>query len=140
MRRAMYKIASEVCRRQNMDVIINGESIGQVASQTLESIKVVNEVTNIPVIRPLATYDKEEIVEIARKIKTYDISIRPYEDCCTVFVPEHPIIKPRIDHVIFEERKCELEPLIAEAIENIEIIELSCFKKYFVYQEEKFEI
>ncbi len=140
MRRAMYKIASEVCYKQNIDVIINGESIGQVASQTLESIKVVNEVTNIPIIRPLATYDKEEIVEVARKIKTYDISIRPYEDCCTVFVPEHPIIKPRIDRVVFEERKCNLEPLIAEAIENIEKIELNCFKKYSVYQEEKFEI
>ena len=94
MRRAMYKIASLICKRDGIDVIINGESIGQVASQTLESMKVVNEVTNIPIIRPLATFDKEEIVDIARKIKTFDISIRPYEDCCTVFVPEHPIIKP----------------------------------------------
>lgn len=140
MRRAMYKIASDICRKQNIDIIVNGESIGQVASQTLESIKVVNEVTNVPIIRPLATYDKEEIVEVSRKIKTYDISIRPYEDCCTVFVPEHPIIKPRIDRVIYEENKCNLEPLITEAIENIEEVNLDCFKKYSVYQEENFEI
>ncbi len=140
MRRAMYKIASGICEKQKIDIIVNGESIGQVASQTLESMKVVNEVTNIPIIRPLATYDKEEIVEVARKIKTYDISIRPYEDCCTIFVPEHPIIKPRIDRVVNEEKKCDLEPLIIEAIENIEKIELNYFKKYSVYQEETFEI
>lgn len=140
MRRAMYKIASIICQQRNIDVIVNGESIGQVASQTLESIKVVNEITNVPIIRPLATYDKEEIVELARKIKTFDVSIRPYEDCCTVFLPEHPIIKPKIARVIFEESKCALEPLMIEAIENIEEIKVDCLKKHSVYQKEDFEI
>ena len=141
MRRAMYKIADMVCRESKIDVIINGESIGQVASQTLESMNVVNEVTNIPIIRPVATYDKEEIIEVARKIKTYDISIRPYEDCCTVFVPEHPVIKPQIEKVLEEENKCDLDELVVEAFKNKEIIRLSCFKKYSVFEkEDDFEI
>lgn len=140
MRRAMYKIADKICKEKDIDIIINGESIGQVASQTLESIKVVNEVTNMPIIRPVATYDKEEIVEIARKIKTFDISIRPYEDCCTVFVPEHPIIKPKIDHVLTEENKCDLQPLIDEAISQTATIRLDCFNKYSVYSRDNFNI
>ena len=136
MRRAMYKIADKLCHKKDIDVIINGESIGQVASQTLESMKVVNEVTNIPIIRPLATYDKEDIISIARKIKTYDISIRPYEDCCTVFVPEHPVIKPDLEKVILEENKCEFGDLIDETINNIEKITLSTKKKYSVFNED----
>ncbi|MDD3171137.1 MAG: tRNA 4-thiouridine(8) synthase ThiI [Bacilli bacterium] len=140
MRRAMYKIADKICKEKDIDIIINGESIGQVASQTLESIKVVNEVTNMPIIRPVATYDKEEIVEIARKIKTFDISIRPYEDCCTVFVPEHPIIKPKIEHVLTEENKCDLQPLIDEAINQTATIILDCFNKYSVYSRDNFNI
>lgn len=140
MRRAMYKIAERFCKENNIDCIINGESIGQVASQTLESIKVVNDVTNYPIIRPLATYDKEEIIEIARKIKTYDISIRPYEDCCTIFVPEHPIIKPKLDLVLAEENKCNLDNDIEYAIKNIQKYELSYQKKTTVFNNEKFEI
>ena len=120
MRRAMYKIADMLCKNKDYQCIINGESIGQVASQTLESMKVVNEVTNLPIIRPVATYDKEEIIEVARKIKTYDISIKPYEDCCTVFVPEHPIIKPKLDLIIEAENKCELDEAIQRAYDNIE--------------------
>ena len=119
MRRAMYKIASKLVNKNHMHCIINGESIGQVASQTLHSMLVVNEVTNVPIIRPLATYDKEDIVKIARKIGTYDISIRPYEDCCTVFVPKHPVIKPAINEIIDEENKCELDALIEDAFLNI---------------------
>ena len=133
MRRAMYKIASKVCDQKGIDAIVNGESIGQVASQTLESIHVVNEVTNIPILRPVCTYDKEEIIEIARKIKTYDISIKPYEDCCTVFVPEHPIIKPNINKVLEEERKCNFDDLIIEAVNNIKIIHLNNKNKYSVF-------
>lgn len=143
MRRQMYKIAEEICRRRNVDIIVNGESIGQVASQTLESIRVVNEVTNIPIIRPLATYDKEEIIHIARKIETLDISTRPYEDCCTVFVPDNPIIKPKIDRVKHEENKCNLDALILEAVDNIEEINLNYFSKYSIFEiknKEKFEI
>ena len=137
MRRAMYKIGAKICDKEGIDCIINGESIGQVASQTLESIKVVNEVTNIPIIRPLCAYDKEEIITLSRKIKTYDISIKPYEDCCTVFVPEHPVIKPDIKRVKFEEDKCDLmNSLIDEAIENIEVIHLNCKDKYSVFKDE----
>lgn len=140
MRRAMYKIASMVCEKNDIDVIVNGESIGQVASQTLESMKVVNEVTSLPIIRPVATYDKEEIVEVAKRIKTYATSIKPYEDCCTVFVPEHPIIKPKIEYVIDEENKCDLNELISEAFNNIEKIELNNTDKYSLFNKEKFEI
>ena len=141
MRRAMYKIASIICQKNKIDVIVNGESIGQVASQTLESMRVVNDVTNIPIIRPLATFDKEEIVSIARKIKTFDISIRPYEDCCTVFVPEHPVIKPKLDLVLMEEEKCGLDSLINEAVENIEVVELDGINKYNVFSvDDKFTI
>lgn len=134
MRRAMYKIGEYVCERKGIQVMINGESIGQVASQTLESMKVVNEVTNIPIIRPLATYDKEDIIKIARKIKTYDISIRPYEDCCTVFVPEHPVIKPSIEEAKAQEDKCNLDCLIKEAVDNIEYIYLNDTDKYSVFK------
>ena len=141
MRRAMYKIASIICEKNKIDVIVNGESIGQVASQTLESMRVVNDVTNIPIIRPLATFDKEEIVSIARKIKTFDISIRPYEDCCTVFVPEHPVIKPKLDLVLMEEERCGLDSLINEAVENIEVVELDGINKYNVFSvDDKFTI
>lgn len=133
MRRCMYRIGELVCKNKGIDVMINGESIGQVASQTLESMKVVNEVTNIPIIRPLATFDKEEIVAISRKIKTYPISIRPYEDCCTVFVPEHPIIKPSIEETKKEEEKCSLDNLILEAVENIEEIVLNDKTEYSVF-------
>ena len=133
MRRMMYRIMEKLTKKYKAHVIVNGESIGQVASQTLESMKVVNDVTNLPIIRPLATFDKEEIVEVARKIKTFDVSIRPYEDCCTVFVPEHPIIKPQLDIVLEEELKCDLDELIKEAVENIEVIHLDGVNKYSVF-------
>lgn len=136
MRRAMYKIASEVVKKHYLDCIINGESIGQVASQTLESMRVVNDVTNIPIIRPLATYDKLDIIKIAKDINTYDISIRPYEDCCTVFVPKHPAIKPRMDEVLIEEEKCDMNDEILEAIENIKEYDLSYKKKINLLEED----
>jgi len=143
MRRQMYKVAHQICLDKNIDVIINGESIGQVASQTLESMRVINEVTNIPIIRPLATYDKDEIIKLSKKIDTYDISIRPYEDCCTIFVPEHPVIRPKLVRVKEEEDKCHLEGLVSEAVANTKEIELSCFKNYSVFaqsDEAKYEI
>ena len=105
--------------------IVNGESIGQVASQTLTSMKVINEVTNIPVIRPLACFDKLEIMDIARKIGTYDISIIPYEDCCTVFVPRHPVINPRLDICLKEEEKFDYQLLVDEAVSSIQTITIS---------------
>ena len=127
MRRVMYTIASKLAKEKGISALVNGESIGQVASQTLESMMVVNDVTNLPILRPLCAMDKIEIINIASKINTYDISIRPYEDCCTVFVPEHPIIKPRLEDVKYEESKCNLEPLIEEAYNNI--------KKYVVSED-----
>lgn len=136
MRRMMYRIAEKLAISQNALAIVNGESIGQVASQTLESMGVINEVTSMPVIRPLATLDKSDIIEKAMKIGTYDISIRPYEDCCTVFVPKHPQIKPRLDVAILEENKFDYQALIEEAISNIEVIRLRSDKKYQVFKTE----
>ena len=132
MRRMMYRIAERVAEKQKCLVLINGENLGQVASQTLESVKVINQVTNIPVIRPLATLDKSDIIEKAREFGTYDISIRPYEDCCTVFVPKHPQIKPRLDTAIELENKFDFESLIEEAIQNIEHIVVRADVKYQV--------
>ncbi|MGI6768220.1 MAG: tRNA uracil 4-sulfurtransferase ThiI [Bacilli bacterium] len=141
MRRQMYKIADQVARKQNFDVIINGESVGQVASQTLESMAVINEVTNLPVLRPLVTFDKSEIIKIARKINTFDISIRPYEDCCTVFLPEHPVIKPRLNKVLMEEEKCKFGNLLEEAISGIKEMPISYKNKISVFEKsDNFEI
>ena len=105
-------------------VIINGESIGQVASQTLTSMRVINSVTNIPVIRPVACLDKLEIIGISKKIDTYDISILPFEDCCTVFVPKHPVINPKEEIAIKEEDKFNYQELIDEALLNINTIKV----------------
>ena len=120
MRRMMYRIAEKVARRHRCLAICNGESIGQVASQTLASIRTINAVTSYPIIRPLATYDKLEIIDIANKIKTFDISIRPYEDCCTIFEPKNPKTAPHIEDVIKYEERFDFETLINEAIDNIE--------------------
>ena len=106
-------------------VIINGESVGQVASQTLVSMSVINSVTNVPVIRPVACLDKLEIIDIARKIDTYETSILPFEDCCTVFVPAHPVINPRMDVAIKEENKFDYETMIEEALNNINTIKVN---------------
>ena len=122
MRRMMYRIAERVCQKRNCKVIINGESIGQVASQTLDSMVVINSVTNLPVIRPVACMDKLEIIELARKIGTYETSILPYEDCCTIFLPKHPVIHPDRKHCEYYELKFDFEPFIEECVENIETI------------------
>lgn len=123
MRRQMYRIAERLAKITNSNAIINGESIGQVASQTLTSIKVVNDVTNYPIIRPLAAYDKLEIIEISKKIGSYDISILPYEDCCTIFVPPHPVINPSIEYARNLESKLDAS-LIEEVLHNILTIKL----------------
>ena len=122
MRRMMYRIANKLAIKNKCKVIINGESIGQVASQTLTSINTINSVTNFPVIRPVACLDKLEIIEISKKIGTYDISIRPYEDCCTVFVPKHPSINPNIEKCEKYEKTFDYDSLIDECINNIEVI------------------
>ena len=122
MRRMMFRLASELAKRRRCMAFSSGESIGQVASQTLESMNVINEVTNMPVIRPLVTTDKLEIIDIARKLETYDISIRPYEDCCTIFAPKNPKTKPALDKAIEYENKFDYQSLIEEALNNIEVI------------------
>ena len=122
MRRMMYRIAERVSKRRNCKVIINGESIGQVASQTLTSMSVINNVTNYPVIRPVACLDKLEIIDIANKIDTYETSILPYEDCCTIFVPRHPVINPELSKCIEYENLFDYETLLEKCIDNIETI------------------
>lgn len=122
MRRMMYRIAERVALKHNCKVIINGESIGQVASQTLTSMAVINSVTNFPVIRPVACMDKLEIIEISKKIKTYETSILPYEDCCTIFLPTHPVINPDINKCLLYEMTFDYEELIEECVNNIETI------------------
>ncbi len=124
MRRMMYRIMEGLSKKYKAYVIVNGESIGQVASQTLVSMSVINSVINVPVIRPVACFDKLEIMEIARKIGTYDISIIPYEDCCTVFVPKHPIINPSIETAIAEEEKFDYRSMIDEAIRSVQTIKI----------------
>lgn len=142
MRRAMYKIASIICKEERIHAIINGECIGQVASQTIESMFVINEVTSIPILRPLITSEKNDIIKISKQIEAFNISIRPYEDCCTVFVPTNPVIKPRLKAIINEENKTELDLLIEEAVQMIERIDLNSFDKYNVMfkKSEKYDI
>ena len=118
----MYRIATKVCQKNKLKVIINGESIGQVASQTLTSMIAINSVTNMPVIRPVACMDKLEIIDIAKQINTYETSILPYEDCCTIFLPKHPVINPEVEKCIKYEKSFDFESLIDEAINNIEVI------------------
>lgn len=122
LRRMMYRICYKTALKNNCKVIINGESVGQVASQTLTSINVINSVTNFPIIRPVACLDKLEIIDIAKKIETYETSILPYEDCCTIFVPKHPVINPNLNKCLEFENKFDYEQLINECVENIEVI------------------
>ena len=122
MRRMMYRIATEVVKRKNLKVILNGESVGQVASQTLSSMIVINNVTNLPIIRPVACLDKLEIIDIANKIGTYETSILPYEDCCTIFLPKHPVINPVLEKCLEYEKRFDYETLVKECVDNIETI------------------
>ena len=122
MRRMMYRIAELYAGKIGAKILINGESIGQVASQTLDSMVCINNVTNMPVIRPVACFDKLEIIDIAKKIGTYDTSILPYEDCCTIFVPKHPVIKPTLEKCIKYENNFDYHTLINQAVNNIETI------------------
>ena len=131
MRRMMYRITEKVLRERKCYVIINGESVGQVASQTLTSMQVINNVTNLPVIRPVACFDKLEIIDISRKIGTYETSILPYEDCCTIFLPKHPVINPDLSTAIKYENSFDYATLIEEAVNTRETIVIdNNFKKF----------
>lgn len=124
MRRMMYQISALLANNINAHILINGESIGQVASQTLKSMQVINEAIKLPVIRPVATYDKLEIIELSKKIGTYETSIEPYEDCCTIFVPDHPVIHPDLKLVYEYEKLVDFKSLIFEALKTRTIINI----------------
>ena len=132
MRRMMYRISQKVMEKRGALVLINGESISQVASQTLTSMYVINNVINCPVIRPVACLDKLEIIEIAKKIGTYETSILPYEDCCTIFLPKHPVINPNLETAIAMENNFDYEKLIEEAVNNMETIKIDNSEDEFI--------
>lgn len=123
-RRLMLQITDEIRHKHGGLAIVTGESLGQVASQTLESMYTINEVTNTPVLRPLITMDKTDIIKIAHEIDTHDISIRPFEDCCTIFVPAAPKTKPKREKINFYESFLDLEPFIKEAVDGTETLQI----------------
>ena len=121
MRRMMFRLADRLAKMRHCPVISSGESVGQVASQTLQSMRVINDVTNMPIIRPCATMDKVDIINTSVKIGTYDISIRPYIDCCTIFTPKSPKTAPKLEDCLRFEEQFDYEPLLKEALSNIEV-------------------
>lgn len=129
MRRMMYRISAIIASRRNAKILINGESIGQVASQTLTSMSAINEVVSLPVIRPLACFDKLDIIDIAKNIDTYETSILPFEDCCTIFVPKHPVINPSIEKCREYEELIPFKDLIYEAVKNHEMITIKAHEE-----------
>lgn len=122
MRRMMMRIATGLAEKRHAQAIATGESIGQVASQTLESMQAINDVTTTPIIRPLVCMDKVEIIDISRKIGTYETSILPFEDCCTIFTPKNPVTKPKIERCEKYEARFDYEKLVQDCINNVESI------------------
>ena len=124
MRRYMMRIAEELAKRSGAMGLVTGESIGQVASQTMQSLAATNEVCTMPVFRPVIGFDKQEIVELAVKIGTYETSIQPFEDCCTIFVAKHPVTKPNINVIRSSEKKLEerIDAMVQEALDTTEVI------------------
>ncbi|KXG75051.1 putative tRNA sulfurtransferase [Fervidicola ferrireducens] len=125
MRRMMVRISQEIATKIGAKALITGESIGQVASQTMEALVATNEVAKLPVFRPLIGFDKVEIIELAKKIGTYDISIEPYADCCSIFVPEHPKTRPKLDDVHKAEERFDIEGFLRMSLDNVEVIEVT---------------
>ncbi|MFA6800631.1 MAG: tRNA uracil 4-sulfurtransferase ThiI [Acholeplasmataceae bacterium] len=132
MRRMMYRIAEKFANEQNCLCLLNGESVGQVASQTLESMKVIEEVTVMPILRPLITYDKLEIIALAKNIGSYDISIRPFNDCCSVYVPKNPVTKPK-SHYAFKYESYVDMSLVDQAVSQIITIEVTPNQNFKIY-------
>jgi len=118
----MMRIAEQLAKNNNCTALITGENMGQVASQTMQSLYVTNASVSMPVFRPLIGMDKTEIIEIARKIGTFETSILPYEDCCTVFVAKHPKTKPVLEKIIEYEKKLDADAMIKKAVETTELI------------------
>ncbi|MCF6096949.1 tRNA 4-thiouridine(8) synthase ThiI [Thermovorax subterraneus] len=125
MRRMMVRISQEIATKIGAKALITGESIGQVASQTMEALVATNEVARLPVFRPLIGFDKVEIIDLAKKIGTYGISIEPYADCCSIFVPEHPKTRPKLDDVHKAEERFDIKGFIEKSLDNIELIEVT---------------
>lgn len=124
LRRFMYRIAEAISEKEGAFALVTGESIGQVASQTLESLYTINNVTNLPVLRPLCGMDKEDIIVVAKEIGTFETSIEPYEDCCTIFLPEHPETKPRLESAIKAEALLDVDKLVQDALDTHEILDI----------------
>ncbi|HRX14130.1 MAG TPA: tRNA uracil 4-sulfurtransferase ThiI [Eubacteriales bacterium] len=124
LRRFMMRIAENIAKEKGIGAIITGESLGQVASQTLESIISTNSVVTLPMFRPLIGFDKDEIIEIAKRIGTFETSILPYEDCCTVFLPKNPVTRPKLKIVEKVESVLDVDELIAEALQSVETVEI----------------
>lgn len=118
MRRMMMRVATKMAEKRHAQAIATGESIGQVASQTLESMEAINAVTNKPIIRPVVCMDKVEIIDLSKKIHTYDTSILPYEDCCTIFTPKNPVTKPKIERCLRYEARFDYEKLVDRCVED----------------------
>ena len=125
LRRGMFTVAERLCKYHDKKMMITGESLGQVASQTIESMTVVSEVVkSTPIIRPLVAFDKCETIDIAKKIGTFETSIKPFEDCCTVFLPDNPVVRPELYKVKREQAKIDFDDIINRAMENIEVVEI----------------
>lgn len=119
-RRFMMKIAEKIASKRSIDALVTGENLGQVASQTIQSMSVINESVKIPIIRPLVAMNKVDIIDRAKEIATYETSILPFEDCCTVFLPKRPLTKPRLEKILASEEKLDVDFLVDEAINNME--------------------
>lgn len=125
LRRFMMRIAERLAKKCGAQCLITGESLGQVASQTIEGMTSSGSVVeSLPILRPLCGFDKNEIIERSRNMGAFDISIRPYEDCCTVFLPKHPVIHPKLADVLAEEAKLDIEGLISEALSSLEVVKI----------------
>ena len=123
-RRFMMRLAERIALEKGIDVLITGESLGQVASQTIEGISIINAAVDKPILRPLIGLDKTEIIDIARDIETYETSILPYEDCCTLFLPKHPVTRPRLEDIEESEKNIDIETLIKEGIKTMKVFDI----------------
>lgn len=138
MRRMMMRIATGLAEKRHAQAIATGESVGQVASQTLESMQAINNVTTTPIIRPLVTMDKVEIIDIARKIGTFETSILPFEDCCTIFTPKNPVTKPKIEKCERYEKRFDWESMVQECIDQAQQVWISPVKQEETIEEDLF--
>ena len=135
-RRMMLRLTDRIREMRNGLAIFNGESVGQVASQTLESMLAINDVSTTPIVRPVATMDKNEIIQIAKDIDTYELSIMPFEDCCTIFAPPAPKTRPRLDKTRFYEKNIDVEALIERSLAGIKVTEIKAGDQFLNQDEE----